>query len=133
MEYDKKSFCSTAIVGQEDMKTALVLNAINPNLGGVLIRGEKGTAKSLLSQVVYSREILEKITRICIAMEVDGHRADITILKTAMTLAAFDGRTAVLEQDVLEAAKLALPHRMRRLPFEEADFDFSRLEKLRQQ
>lgn len=36
----------TAIVGQEQMKLALVLNIISPTLSGVLIRGEKGTAKS---------------------------------------------------------------------------------------
>src|SRR5918999_6175476 len=39
-------FPFTALVGQERMKRALLLNAINPRLGGVLIRGEKGTAKS---------------------------------------------------------------------------------------
>src|SRR5512141_185641 len=39
-------FPFTAIVNQEKMKRALVLNAINPLIGGVLIRGERGTAKS---------------------------------------------------------------------------------------
>ena len=36
----------TAIIGQDEMKLALLLNAINPSIGGVLIEGEKGTAKS---------------------------------------------------------------------------------------
>ena len=39
-------FPFTAIVGQDKMKLALILNIINPTLSGVLIRGEKGTAKS---------------------------------------------------------------------------------------
>src|SRR4029079_12558994 len=39
-------FPFTAIVGQERMKRALVLNAVNPRIGGVLIRGERGTAQS---------------------------------------------------------------------------------------
>jgi magnesium chelatase subunit I len=36
----------SAIVGQDEMKKGLILNAINPKLSGILIRGEKGTAKS---------------------------------------------------------------------------------------
>lgn len=40
------TFPFTAVVGQEQMKLALVLNVINPSIGGVLIMGEKGTAKS---------------------------------------------------------------------------------------
>ncbi|MGA7910400.1 MAG: magnesium chelatase subunit D family protein [Candidatus Dormiibacterota bacterium] len=43
---DRHSFPFTAIVGQDSMKLALILNAIMPTIGGVLIRGEKGTGKS---------------------------------------------------------------------------------------
>ena len=39
-------FPFAAIIGQEDLKKSLLLNAVNPAIGGVLIRGEKGTAKS---------------------------------------------------------------------------------------
>ena len=48
----RQTYPFTAIVGQERMKRALVLNAINPQIGGVLIRGERGTAKSTAARAL---------------------------------------------------------------------------------
>mgnify|MGYP003565862465 CR=1 FL=1 len=56
-------FPFVAIVGQEKMKKALVLNVINPGLSGVLIRGEKGgTAKSTAVRAL--AEILSEISTV---------------------------------------------------------------------
>jgi magnesium chelatase subunit D len=41
-------FPFSAVVGMEDLRLALVLNAVSPAVGGVLVRGEKGTAKSTM-------------------------------------------------------------------------------------
>jgi magnesium chelatase subunit D len=83
------------------------------------IRHKLVEATQLLPKVKLSDEMLDLITQICTDFAVDGHRADITIYKTACTIAAFKGRTEVVEEDIKEAAELALPHRRRRQPFEE--------------
>ncbi len=85
-------------------------------------------ARGLLSQVRVGDELLELIARICTAFEVDGLRADIVIYKTASTLAAYDGRERVTADDVRRAAELALPHRRRRLPFDQPGLDQDRLD-----
>ena len=87
-------------------------------------------AQAELSSVTYSEEVLRLIAKISVELDVDGHRADITMLKAAMTNAAFEGRTVVGRDDVCAAARLALPHRMRKRPFDEASFDLSDIERL---
>ncbi|NPA39481.1 MAG: magnesium chelatase ATPase subunit I, partial [Thermodesulfobacteria bacterium] len=49
----------TAIVDQEDMKLGLILNVIDPSIGGLLIMGEKGTAKSTTVRAI--AQLLPKI------------------------------------------------------------------------
>ncbi|GAB6907672.1 Magnesium-chelatase subunit ChlI homolog [Desulfosarcina cetonica] len=70
-------------------------------------------------QVTIARELLFTIAQCCLDVGVDGHRGDIIILKTAKTLAAWNGRDAVEKADIDTAAELALPHRVRRQPLME--------------
>ncbi len=82
-------------------------------------------AKKLLPNVKYSDGVLRLIAEISVSLDVDGHRADITMLKTAVTNAAFCGREKIIKEDIGIAACLALPHRMRKRPFEEAGLDLT--------
>ena len=58
---NRVSFPFSAIVGQSQLKTALLLCAVDPSLGGVLIRGDKGTAKSTAARALV--DILPSIKR----------------------------------------------------------------------
>ncbi|MBD3349957.1 MAG: hypothetical protein GF364_00545 [Candidatus Lokiarchaeota archaeon] len=50
--HETSIFPFTAIIGQDLMKEALIFNIINPSIGGVLIKGEKGTAKSTAARAL---------------------------------------------------------------------------------
>jgi len=80
-------------------------------------------ARELYPSVSVSRENLMAIANYCLEVGVDGHRGDIIIMKTAKTLAAYDGRALVEKEDIDRAAMLALPHRIRRQPLQDIVMD----------
>jgi magnesium chelatase subunit I len=84
-------------------------------------------AGSRLSRVNISDRILSRISTIALEVGVDGHRADLVMMKAAVTHAALEGRTEVTLEDVLKTASLALYHRMRRHPFDETGLDMDRV------
>ncbi|MEW6556075.1 MAG: putative cobaltochelatase [Elusimicrobiota bacterium] len=85
-------------------------------------------AQKIFPQVIYSQDMLKLVTKIAIDMGVDGHRADIFIIKTAQTIAAYHQRKKVTEEDIKEAAELVLPHRMRKKPFQQPEVSPERIE-----
>lgn len=82
-------------------------------------------ARKLLPRVTAGPEVLERVVKLVLGLGVDGHRGDLTLLKTAITLAALDGRKQATPADVDAAALLALPHRLRRRPLAEMEFDIA--------
>ncbi|EJP6472551.1 AAA family ATPase [Clostridium sp. L74] len=91
------------------------------------IRTKIKEAKEILPKVELSEEMLYLIADISIQMGVDGHRADLIMMKSAKTMAAFNGRMSVIEEDIRESVDLTLMHRMRRKPFEKLEIDGKKL------
>ncbi|GAB3198918.1 putative cobaltochelatase [Geodermatophilus arenarius] len=85
-------------------------------------------ARARLPHVVLSDGALRQVTAVCAAFDVDGLRADLVTARTAIAHAAWSGRDAVTEDDVRVAARLALPHRRRRDPFDAPGLDDDTLE-----
>lgn len=85
-------------------------------------------ARAALPAVVLPDAELERIARICAAFEVDGMRADLVTARAAVALAAWRGLMEVTAQEVRDAARLALPHRRRRNPFDAPGLDEQQLD-----
>jgi magnesium chelatase subunit D len=85
-------------------------------------------ARERLPHVVLGDRALREVTTVCAAFDVDGLRADLVTAKAAVALAAWAGRTDVTTDDVRTAARLALPHRRRRTPFDAPGLDDQQLE-----
>ena len=87
-------------------------------------------AIKLLPRVMVSDSLLLLAAKISILLGVDGHRADITLIKTAETIAAVEGRTAVNRADLKAASRMVLPHRMHRRPFEEQTLNWEQVDQV---
>ncbi len=85
-------------------------------------------ARARLPHVVLSDAALQQVTAVCAAFDVDGLRADLVTARAAIAHAAWSGRDEVTEDDVRVAARLALPHRRRRNPFDAPGLDEEILE-----
>lgn len=85
-------------------------------------------AQRRLPEVVLSDPVLYKIAELCVKLEVDGHRGELTLARAATALAALEGRNEVTLQDVRRIAVLALRHRLRKDPLETQD-DAVRIER----
>jgi magnesium chelatase subunit D len=85
-------------------------------------------AQGLLPSVKLPDDALRQIAEVCASFEVDGMRADIVTARTAVAHAAWSGRDEVTTEDIRVAARLALPHRRRRNPFDAPGIEEEQLE-----
>jgi len=85
-------------------------------------------ARKLVDRVRYSTRDLLVIADLTAKMQVDGHRADLVILKAARAHAAFEGREEINPRDIALAAELALPHRVKAGPFRQSEMGVTQLE-----
>jgi Mg-chelatase subunit ChlI len=87
-------------------------------------------ARCLLPEVRYSRADMATIAEMMAELGVDGHRGDLVILKTAIAHAAWERRQHLTDRDIILAAELALPHRLKRRPFDEVQTSIDQLDKM---
>ncbi|MFC1591311.1 magnesium chelatase subunit D family protein [Thermodesulfobacteriota bacterium] len=78
-------------------------------------------SQKLLSEISISERTMMLICRMCKELDVEGHRPDIMLAKTAMTLAAFYGKKEIGQKEIKEAAELVLPFRVRKNPLGEEE------------
>jgi magnesium chelatase subunit I len=77
-------------------------------------------ARRLLPRVQVPDDALEAATKLCLALGTDGLRGELTLMRTARALAAFEGERVVTVAHLRRIAAPALRHRLRRDPLDEA-------------
>jgi magnesium chelatase subunit I len=82
------------------------------------LRQQITRAQADLSRIELTDEVIRAAAKLCAALEVDGHRGELTLCRAAVALAALEGRDATLPADIKRVATLALQHRLRKDPLE---------------
>ena len=77
-------------------------------------------ARDALDDVATPDAVLERVTRLCMALGTDGLRGELTLMRAARALAAFEGEDVVGDAQLRAVAPLALGHRLRRNPMDDA-------------
>lgn len=90
------------------------------------------TARELVDRVTYTRRDLAAIATLTAQYKVDGHRGDIVILRGAQANAALHSRPRITDEDIVLAAELALPHRIKGRAFQDKAVSAAQLEGLLQ-
>jgi Mg-chelatase subunit ChlI len=94
------------------------------------IRDRLLVARGIVTDMEPDDQLIDTAVKISLTLDVDGHRSDLTLVKTSLAFAALDGQNKVKREHVMKAARLSLPHRMRRRPFEESRMDFGTIRAL---
>jgi Mg-chelatase subunit ChlI len=90
-------------------------------------------ARKRIDSVSYTKQNLFTIAALTASLKVEGHRADLVILKTARAHAAFEGRKTLQERDIALAAELALPHRLRKDVLQQSELTVADIEQRMEQ
>lgn len=93
-----------------------------------MLREKIVRARELLPRATISDELVRLVAGVCVELGIVSHRAEITVVRCAKAIAALDGRQSVEYGDIKEAISLALPHRLRRKPFEPPGIEEERIE-----
>jgi len=80
-------------------------------------------ARKSFANVKIDHALLRQIVEMCIALKVDGHRGELTLMRASRALAALEGRKKVTESDVKRVSAMCLRHRLRHNAFEETVSD----------
>jgi magnesium chelatase subunit I len=86
----------------------------------LVIRDQVMAAKQRLASVEVSEASLERATKLCLELGTDGLRGELTLMRAARALAALEASDRVDDQHLRRAAPLALRHRLRRNPLDDA-------------